>query len=155
RRQRRRWYPRCMGEEVRSRSQRSRRRDQGQKRRRLHEHREVPQRTRPDEARRLHEAGEQQERLSQDELTTESQRAQRKTQKKREKIPFKVFPMRAYIFPRAFLFCVLLCALCDSVVSSSLLAADPSRRFVYPGEGSKLVYDRDERGNRIPDFSHC
>jgi hypothetical protein len=35
------------------------------------------------------------------------------------------------------------------------LAADPSRRFVYPGEDGKLVYDRDERGNRIPDFSHC
>ncbi len=34
-------------------------------------------------------------------------------------------------------------------------ARDLSRRFVYPGEGGKLVYDRDERGNRIPDFSHC
>jgi hypothetical protein len=37
----------------------------------------------------------------------------------------------------------------------STLAADPSRRFVYPGEGGKLVYDRDEQGNRIPDFSYC
>ncbi|HEY7428620.1 MAG TPA: DUF6298 domain-containing protein [Gemmataceae bacterium] len=26
---------------------------------------------------------------------------------------------------------------------------------MYLGENGKLVYDRDERGNRIPDFSHC
>ncbi len=34
-------------------------------------------------------------------------------------------------------------------------AADPSRRFVYLGADGKLVYDCDERGNRIVDFSHC
>jgi hypothetical protein len=34
-------------------------------------------------------------------------------------------------------------------------AADPSRRFVYPGGDGKLVYDADEKGNRVPDFSHC
>jgi hypothetical protein len=49
----------------------------------------------------------------------------------------------------AFFFSVSLC-LCGSA-----LAADPSRRFVYPGADDKLIYDRDERGDRIPDFSHC
>lgn len=34
-------------------------------------------------------------------------------------------------------------------------AADPSRRFVYPGPDGRLVYDVHGRGNRIPDFSHC
>ncbi len=34
-------------------------------------------------------------------------------------------------------------------------AADPSRRFVYAGADGKLVYDRDARGDRIPDFSHA
>lgn len=33
--------------------------------------------------------------------------------------------------------------------------ADPSARYVYPDAAGKLVYDRDERGNRVPDFSHC
>ena len=33
-------------------------------------------------------------------------------------------------------------------------AADPARRFVYPADG-KLVYYTDDRGNRIPDFSHA
>src|SRR5689334_8947570 len=45
---------------------------------------------------------------------------------------------------------VLLCLL-----SFRVSAADPSRRFVYPGNDGKLIYDRDERGNRIPDFSFC
>jgi hypothetical protein len=34
-------------------------------------------------------------------------------------------------------------------------AADPSQRFVYPGERGALVYEKDERGNQIVDFSHC
>jgi hypothetical protein len=34
-------------------------------------------------------------------------------------------------------------------------AADPAQRFVYPGKDGKLVYDRDARGNRVPDFSHA
>jgi hypothetical protein len=37
---------------------------------------------------------------------------------------------------------------------SGLFAADESRRFVYPN-GSKLVYETDTQGNRIPDFSHA
>jgi hypothetical protein len=39
--------------------------------------------------------------------------------------------------------------------ASAVAAADPSQRYVYPGRDGKLVYDADERGNRIPDFSHC
>jgi hypothetical protein len=35
------------------------------------------------------------------------------------------------------------------------LAADPARRFVYPGAGGRLVYDADARGDRVPDFSHA
>ncbi len=34
-------------------------------------------------------------------------------------------------------------------------AADPAKRFVYPDTTGRLVYDSDERGNRIVDFSHC
>jgi hypothetical protein len=37
----------------------------------------------------------------------------------------------------------------------SLLAADEPRRFVSLGPNEKLVYATDERGNRVPDFSHC
>jgi hypothetical protein len=33
-------------------------------------------------------------------------------------------------------------------------AAKP-RPFVAPGEGGKLVYRTDDRGDRVPDFSHC
>jgi hypothetical protein len=35
-----------------------------------------------------------------------------------------------------------------------LCGADPAQRFVYP-RGGQLVYDASERGDRIPDFSHC
>lgn len=34
-------------------------------------------------------------------------------------------------------------------------SADPAKRFVYPGEDGRLVYPADERGNRLPDFSHA
>lgn len=34
-------------------------------------------------------------------------------------------------------------------------AADPAKRFVYLGNENRLVYDRDARLNRIPDFSHA
>ncbi len=34
-------------------------------------------------------------------------------------------------------------------------AAEDPRRFVAPDEAGRLVYEQDDRGNRIPDFSHC
>ena len=46
-----------------------------------------------------------------------------------------------------------ICVLC--VLGGESSAADPSQRFVYPGRDGKLVYEADERGNRVPDFSHC
>src|SRR5262245_17430454 len=39
------------------------------------------------------------------------------------------------------------------LLGPSARAADPAKRFVYPGPDSRLVYDADARGNRIPDFS--
>ena len=41
------------------------------------------------------------------------------------------------------------------LVGPAATAADPLRRFVYPGADGRLVYAADARGNRIPDFSHC
>src|SRR5262245_47632431 len=41
------------------------------------------------------------------------------------------------------------------VTAAAAVAADPSRRFVYPGADGKLVHETDDRGNRIRDFSHC
>ena len=41
------------------------------------------------------------------------------------------------------------------VIGPSAVAADPARRFVYPGTDGRLVYAADARGNRIPDFSHA
>src|SRR5262249_163502 len=52
-------------------------------------------------------------------------------------------------------FSLFLSSLCPLCLCGSILAADPPRRFAYPGPDGKLVYDTDERGNRIPDFSHC
>jgi hypothetical protein len=46
----------------------------------------------------------------------------------------------------------LLALFCLAVLAG---AADPSRRFVYPGADGKLVYDADDAGNRIPDFSRA
>ncbi len=40
-------------------------------------------------------------------------------------------------------------------VAGTLAAADPAKRFVYPAADGTLSYDADERGNRVPDFSHC
>jgi hypothetical protein len=34
-------------------------------------------------------------------------------------------------------------------------AADPARRYVYPGADGRLAYDADARGDRVPDFSHA
>jgi hypothetical protein len=34
-------------------------------------------------------------------------------------------------------------------------AAEDPRRFIAPDESGRLVYEQDDRGNRIPDFSHC
>jgi hypothetical protein len=34
-------------------------------------------------------------------------------------------------------------------------AADPAKRFVYPGADGRLVYPADARDNRVPDFSHA
>src|SRR5262245_7701838 len=50
---------------------------------------------------------------------------------------------------------LLLTTLCSLCLCGSIPAADPSKRFVYPGPDGKLVYDTDARGNRIPDFSHA
>lgn len=50
--------------------------------------------------------------------------------------------------PAAFVTCLV-------VTMNLAVAADPSARFVYPDRAGRLVYDRDDRGNRIPDFSHC
>lgn len=47
---------------------------------------------------------------------------------------------------------VILWALSGAVTVS---AQDAARRYVFPGADGKLVYDRDSRGNRIPDFSHA
>src|SRR5258708_5876313 len=47
-----------------------------------------------------------------------------------------------------FVFSVSLC-LCGSTLS-----AQEARRFVSLADG-KLVYEADQRGNRIPDFGHC
>jgi hypothetical protein len=44
---------------------------------------------------------------------------------------------------------------CHLVTLSSAAAADPPRQFVSPGKDGRLVYDADDRGNRIPDFSHA
>jgi hypothetical protein len=52
-------------------------------------------------------------------------------------------------------FSLFLSSLCPLCLCGSILAADPPRRFAYPGPDGKLVYDTDERRNRIPDFSHC
>lgn len=40
-------------------------------------------------------------------------------------------------------------------MTSFVMAADPSARFVSADVTGKLKYDLDERGNRILDFSHC
>ena len=41
------------------------------------------------------------------------------------------------------------------VLSSVAAAADPAKRFVYPGPDGRLAYEADARGNRVPDFSHA
>jgi hypothetical protein len=48
----------------------------------------------------------------------------------------------------------LLSSLCSLCLCGSILAAPPER-FVAPGDGGKLIYETDRRGDRIPDFSHC
>src|SRR5947209_19245809 len=56
---------------------------------------------------------------------------------------------------RLWLLLRLLVSLSPCLPVSFSAAADPPRRFVAPGPGGKLVYAADERGDRIPDFSHC
>lgn len=41
------------------------------------------------------------------------------------------------------------------VMSLGAAAAEPAKRFVFPGPDGRLAYDVDARGNRIPDFSHA
>jgi len=40
------------------------------------------------------------------------------------------------------------------LTTTIIRAGDSAKRFVFPGKDGTLVYDRDARGNRIPDFSH-
>jgi hypothetical protein len=49
----------------------------------------------------------------------------------------------------------LLVALAAVLFSPPAGAADPARRFVYPGPDGRLEYPTDTRGNRVPDFSHA
>ncbi|WP_149112493.1 DUF6298 domain-containing protein [Limnoglobus roseus] len=46
-------------------------------------------------------------------------------------------------------------AVCGFLVGNSASAADPTKRFVYPGLDGRLVYDLGVQGDRVPDFSHC
>ena len=41
------------------------------------------------------------------------------------------------------------------VCVGSVWAEENYSELVYPGEDGKLVYTPDEKGNVIPDFSHC
>jgi hypothetical protein len=49
---------------------------------------------------------------------------------------------------------LLAIALLSAALPGAGAAEDP-RRFVAPDEAGRLVYEQDDRGNRIPDFSHC
>ncbi len=49
----------------------------------------------------------------------------------------------------------MLRVLLSVVVAGAASAADPAARFVVPGADGLLAYTVDERGNRVPDFSHC
>lgn len=57
---------------------------------------------------------------------------------------------------RCFRFALLASAVCG-VGAAAVWGgpADPSKRFVYPDEAGRLVYDADARGDHVPDFSHC
>lgn len=41
------------------------------------------------------------------------------------------------------------------LLTGAASAADPAERFVYPDKAGRLVCPTDERGNRVPDFSHA
>src|SRR5688500_2203965 len=43
----------------------------------------------------------------------------------------------------------------STVVLAGASAQAPQSKLVYPGPDGKLLYTPDERGNVIPDFSHC